>query len=442
MRTIEIFFVILIVLGAFVFSLQYVALPRPQLISNQDLRSLALTTLQTLDVKGELRKTVFSPTNDSSWAGLQISLTSSLPPDVVYNLSVYDIVESPQGFAMHNLVHSISNTQSDLGADSETIAYLVASPSTEFVRSPQKVDRTLYILNCSDSNGWWITGYTARSLASDVESLLSRYFQATVLVNSTYQLEQLLDGTSLKGENVQGAIVVNTFGEAVPIPADYCQGHPRESQGYQSGSYAKFAHTLGSKTRQYNWTWVSIVGYPLYYVSNTAIFSSSQAWGIYGTVQVGQAGVRAFLQGLDGQTYSYDSQGVAGSPGVVYFTQSAINFVNYYGIYPSYYQTSTRALDSAILATYNLNIDNARGYVFQPVSDGSKTWIAGATYSHKQGDEIHGSFTAIGLTRTPDVRVSALAILMYYNPELFSSELTFQGSSRLVWLELAKLGGG
>jgi hypothetical protein len=439
------FFVILIVLGAFVFSLQYTALPRPQVVSNQDLRSLALTTLQTLDVEGELRKTIFSPTNDPSWTELQISLTSSLPPDVVYNLSVYDIVEFPQGSAVHDFVYSISNTQNGLSVDSQAIAYLVASPSTEFIKTPKKVDRTLYILNCSDSNGWWITGYTARSLASDVGNLLSRYFQATVPINSTYQFGLLLSGTSLKGESIEGAVIMNTFGEAVPIPADYCQGHSRQSEGYdsQSGSYAKFAYTVGSRTRQYNWTWVSIVGYPLYYVSNTAIFSSSQAWGIYGTVSVGQPGLQAFLQGLDGQTYLYNSQGLTGSPGVVYFTQSAINFANYYGVYPSYYQTSTRAIDSSILTTYHLSIDNVRGYIFQSLSDGSKTWIAGATYSHKhQGDEIHGSFTAIGLTRTPDVRVSALAILMHYNPELFSSELTFKGSSRLVWLELAKLGGG
>ena len=81
---------------------------------------------------------------------------------------------------------------------------------------------TLYILNCSDANGWWITGYTSQSLAQNLYNLLSPYFAHTVMVQNTAQLGQILNGTSLHGEDVQNAVVINTCGEAVPIPSGYC----------------------------------------------------------------------------------------------------------------------------------------------------------------------------------------------------------------------------
>ena len=83
---------------------------------------------------------------------------------------------------------------------------------------------TLYILNCSDANGWWITGYTAQSLAEDLYKMLSPYFVKTVMVQNTAQLGQIMDGQyiSVQGETVQNAVIINTFGEAVPMPTAYC----------------------------------------------------------------------------------------------------------------------------------------------------------------------------------------------------------------------------
>ncbi len=81
----------------------------------------------------------------------------------------------------------------------------------------------------------------------------------------------------LHGENVQNAVIINTCGEAVPIPSAY-SGTP-----YQTDGYARYCYLLGQKVNQYNWTWTSIVGWPFYYVTNTALFSNSQNnWGIYG----------------------------------------------------------------------------------------------------------------------------------------------------------------
>jgi hypothetical protein len=440
MKTIEVLMVISVLFGAFFATTQLAFLPSPRSISSPNLRELALTTLQTLDVKGELSQITFRSASDPSWSDLQSALSSSLPPNIVYNLTVYDVNTSKDGKTVtYRLVHSISSDEYYSAADSETASYFVTSPNVTYTVTPQKIAKTLYILNCIDANGWWITGYTGQSLASDLRNLLSPYFQTTILVNSTYQLGLLLNKTALRGETVQDAVVINTFGEAVPIPSGYYQ-----TQGYDSihTSYAKYSYILGQKVNSYNWTWISIVGYPFYYVTNTVTepFKSTQAWGIYGTIGVGPSGLNAFLQGLDSppKSYSYIPTNITGKPGDVWLTDDALYCTNYYGIYPSPHQTSTRALPESILSDYSLSCASS-SLVFQETVN---HYFAGATYSHIASDnKIHGSFTAIGLTRIPDIRITALGLLQFYRPTLYKSEFTASGTSRLVTLQLGQHGG-
>jgi hypothetical protein len=447
MRTVEICMVALILFSAFGIASYFAVLPSPHMISSQNLRELALSTLETLDVNGDLSRTVFTSSSDPSWTSLQIALASSLPPNIVYNLTIYDILTSSDGSVTYSLLGSFSNSPGSLGVASDAASYVVTSTNVTFTTTPQKIGEnmgkniTLYILNCNDANGWWITGYNAQGLASDLNHLLSPYFQKTVLVNSTYQLGQLLNGTSLQGERLQDAVVINTFGEAVPIPAGY---YSSTNVGYDPDSghanhYARYFHTLGQRVNSYNWTWVSIVGYPFYYVTNTATFASTQnTWGIYGMQVVTGYGLGAFLRGLDSQSYLYISQST-GSPGVVQFTWNASYYSNYYGIYPSPYQTSTRALPTSILGTsgYNLYV-LPNSYIFNVVNN----WIAGATFNHRGSDsKVHGSFTAIGLTRIPDIRITALGLLQFYIPTIYKSEFGASGTSRLLVLQLAQQGG-
>ncbi|MEA2090507.1 MAG: hypothetical protein U9O89_07125 [Thermoproteota archaeon] len=456
MRTVEILFVIIIVLAASIASTQFAVLPSPRLMFNPNLQALAETTLQVLDTNGELTRTVFSDPDDSSWWELQVALSACLPPNVVYNFTVYNVV-SQGGVTTYQKVRSFSDAGGDLGVSSKSASSLVASPNVTYTITPQKIGEgegknrtlTLYILNCEDANGWWITGYTAQTLAADLYNLLSPYFETTIMVSNTTQLGLLLNGTRISKnpkENVTDAVIINGFGECVPIPSEYCQRHQRENEGYYSprDSYSKYCHTLGIRTRQFNWTWVSIVGYPLYYVSNTATFKNEQnSWGIYGMRHVGPAGLNAFLRGLDNQTYDggvwrwddeegwvYGDGWITKSPGVVEFSLEAYYRSNYYGLYPAPYQTATRALPSSIEDDYNLTI---QAVVFKPKEDS----IATATFRHAGG----GALTAIGLTRIPDIRVTALALLMYYHPQLYKSHFEATKTSRLVVLQLAKQGG-
>jgi hypothetical protein len=151
-----------------------------------------------------------------------------------------------------------------------------------------------------------------------------------------------------------------------------------------------------------------------------------------------QGGINGFLQGLDNKTpFQYDESGITGSPGVVYLSSEAMYYCNYYGIYPSPYQTSTRALSTTILSKYHLNVGL---YVFNQAGN----YLPGAVYRHVfQGDtKITGILLALGLTRTPDIRLTVLSLLSYYKPQLYRSEYTAAGTSRLVVLQLGQVGGG
>jgi hypothetical protein len=438
MRTVEVMFVIVILLTSFLITTQFAVLPSPTQTFGTNLRELSTSTLEMLDDQGILSATVFEDPTHLAWGNLQKALSASLPVNVVYNFSVYNI-STIDGIVSYQLTHSISDAS--FGVDSDAASLLVASPDVTFTQDPQKVGEstgqniTLYILNCSDANGWWITGYTGQSLAADLYELLSPYFTNTVLVNSTYELGLLLDGTLLTskvGESIEDAVVINTFGEAVPIPDDYCQGGSHEGAGYSWGSYAKYFHTLGSLTRQYNWTWVSIVGYPFYYVTNTNHFTSSEnGYGIYGMKAVQTVGANAFFQGLDGTGFTSNTTNIAAEIGVVQLTAEALDSCNYYGIYPSPYQTSSRAFDQSIETFYHLD----RVASMFELASGR---VAAATFRHQDGS---GALTAIGLTRIPDIRVAAMGLLMYYGPTVYRSEFGASGKSRLVTLQLGQQGG-
>jgi hypothetical protein len=435
MRTIEVLIVIIIITGAFIGTSFFAVLPWPRQVSPLNLRRLSFTTLQMLDSDYGLSTAAFDVDNATLWSELQIALSASLPPNVLYNLTVYEVDSSTGGAELYANQKTVSNTES-LGSTSDASSYLAASSNVTFNVIPEKIGEhsgggTLYILNCSDANGWWITGYTAHSLAQDLYRLLSPYFSATVMVQNTTQLANILAGTPLQGETLGNAVVINTCGEAVPIPTAYC------TTPYSDNSYARYSYEVGQKVRQYNWTWASIVGYPFYYVSNTAAFSAQQNdWGIYGMRMTAQGGVRAFFQGLDNQPYVSDTSGVCSDVGQVTLTSNALYYCNYYGIYPSEYQTSTRALSNSILASYNLTIGLN---VFDPKGN----YLPGAIYRHvfDGSTSTTGTFLALGLTRTPDIRLTSLSLLSYYQPRLYRSEYTTYGTSRLVVLQLALVGG-
>jgi hypothetical protein len=433
MRTLEVVIVIVILLGAFVVVSYFTVLPAPRTVAPINLRRLALTTLQTLDSNHDLSRASFDVDNDTTWNHLQIALSAMLPADIIYNLTILEVNSDAIGTELYTPLKSVSNAP-NLGTASDASQYFVASSNVTFSVTPEQIGEhggggTLYILNCSDANSWWTVGYTAQTLAQDFYNLLSPYFKQTVMVQSTTELGQILDNHPLHGEVLQNAVVINTCGEAMPIPTSYYDGDP-----------ARYAWTLGQRVLAYNWTLASIVGYPIYYVSNTALFPNDKnSYGIYGMKDVGPAGLNAFLQGLDNQTYLNNSTWITASlSGVKYLTSKSMDDCNYYGIYPSPYQTFTRALPVYVTSMYNLNVTT---YIFNP--DGG--YNPGAVYRHSTVEggtsTFKGGFLALGLTRTPDIRVTALGLLSDYKPRIYRSDYAAYNTSRLAVLQLGLAGG-
>ncbi len=443
MRTVEVLLVVFLLGAAYVATSSYIALPTPSAVSPVELDRLAYTTLQELDSRYDLSSVAFQNSSSPEWGLLQVALAASLPPNMVYNLTIYNVNTASNGAPLYSSVASISNAANLVSSDASS--YLEASSNVTYISTPQQISTngipiTLYILDCSDTNGWWITGYTPSSLAQTVYSLLSPYFKTTILVQNTNQLNQLLNGKPIEGESLKNAIIVNTNGEAVPIPSQFNSTNPL---GYDSThtSYAKYDYTLGQLTRSYNWTWVSIVGWPFYYVTNTGFLSTTQnSWGIYGMNIVGSDGLSAFLEGLDNQPYLFTGSST-GQPGVVYLSSQAQSLCNYYGLYPSAYQTSTRALPLSIMTQYNLTVTT---YLFNNATYAGSLYNPGAVYRHwtTTVTNYQGGFFALGMTRIPDIRLTALGILCDYQPARYGSLYTAAGSNRLVVLQLGIVGGG
>src|SRR5665647_1108944 len=246
-RTIEVLFVIIIIASSIIATSYFTVLPPPREVSPINLRRLSFTTLQMLDSNYDLSRAVFETDNPSVLHGLQVAISASLPPNVIYNLTIYDVnqgdsLETNVGGDLYNKKISISNAE-NLGVTTDVSTYTVASSNVTFNFTPEKIGQqnggTLYILNCSDSNGWWITGYTTQSLAQDLNNLLSPYFVNTIMVQNTSQFATILNGTSIQGENLRNAVVINTCGEAVPIPTAYCKSP------YSVDSYANYSYFLG-----------------------------------------------------------------------------------------------------------------------------------------------------------------------------------------------------
>ena len=94
------------------------------------------------------------------------------------------------------------------------------------------------------------------------------------------------------------------------------------------------------------------------------------------------------------------------------------------------------SIATSILNNYNLAVGL---YVFDQVGN----YLPGAIYQHVFEDDVNitGSLFALGLTRTPDIRLTSLGLLSYYAPRLYRSEYTTFGTSRLAILQLGLVGG-
>jgi hypothetical protein len=133
MRTLEVVIVIAILTWAFVVMSYFTVLPAPRQVSPINLRRLALTTLQTLDSSRDLSEAAFDSGNDLAWNNLQVALSSMLPPDILYNLTIFDVKSDATGTSLYVPVQKLDGTTAsisnspNLGTASDASQYFVAS---------------------------------------------------------------------------------------------------------------------------------------------------------------------------------------------------------------------------------------------------------------------------------------------------------------------------
>ncbi|MEM3795211.1 MAG: hypothetical protein QW429_04990, partial [Thermoprotei archaeon] len=122
----------------------------------------------------------------------------------------------------------------------------------------------------------------------------------------------------------------------------------------------------------------------------------------------------------------------SGQQVIVYASTQLEAAENYYGIYVSSYQSSSRPLQNP----------NSCGLepimaVFNSFSYGNTNYYPAEVYTN---NNQKGYLIDIGLVRIPDIRIAALALLMFFHPQVVpSTNFESSGYTRLVVLQLGEV---
>jgi hypothetical protein len=205
MRTIEVIIAIAILIGGVAGLTAYLSVPPPQTISSAQLTQLGYSLLQRMTASGVLQQAAFNPNNPIFVGQLESAFLASLPSNVVYNLTVYNVLQRSINGANSTSyvpVWNISNFSGRSPRFTVTISYVISPLNLSYNIKPHPYPATLFILNTSDAEGWWITGYTGSSLALALKQIFTvrQYFAQVVTINNTAQMNQLLSFGSLQSK--------------------------------------------------------------------------------------------------------------------------------------------------------------------------------------------------------------------------------------------------
>ena len=156
----------------------------------------------------------------------------------------------------------------------------------------------IVIIAITGTEGWWVN--------PDPIINLAKQFTTNVIeirdMNALYNF--------IENPSIEKAIVINTHGEAVPIPRQYVEGDPPNGNPKWRDWFTKIRDDIST----YQWIWVSVDGYPFYRVSNP----SYTEWrlGPYHGITSGNGpttqGVQIFLPGIrigsGGGVITYDGK--------------------------------------------------------------------------------------------------------------------------------------
>ncbi len=135
----------------------------------------------------------------------------------------------------------------------------------------------VYLLAVEGYPSSWVRASTLLNL---LQPLVGKLISKVVVVNTSTAWEELLS----KGP--ASAIVINCHGEAVPVTASI------ERDAANPSKWVQMFRRIGERVRN-GWIWVSVIGYPFYYVANsTGLYSWSPNSGFYGP---GDSGAKIVL---------------------------------------------------------------------------------------------------------------------------------------------------
>jgi hypothetical protein len=438
MRTLESLFVVIIVFATLTTVFNRGVLPAPIETSSTGLQGLADSAIATLDKEGYLTQSIFEKDpvlSDVKWKSVVETIDSALPLGTVFQLKVYRIDEDPAtGIINYTPLRTAGNAESGLPPGSITTSYTITNPDVTVTKIPETITPTrsitLYILDIQEAKGWWITGYDGHTLAQTVKEAMNPYFKLIVMINNMTDYEKLLNGqkiTTSTFEDIHNAIVVNPFGETIPIPTNI------------SWAQDQFTFKLGGIVNTYNWTWVSLVGYPFYYLTNTVRYNGindQNGWGIYGMVQLEPKGYDGFLYGIDNPSISFGSITLsntfqASSPGVIFSGEK---------------QTATRAFSLSYLSPHNIQLGKNcfSGKYYSPSITGTGTWATpdgaysndGVTYAQTSINNANQIFYGYGLNIGTSETVKQLQVRIDAWSSLAGKKIKLEVSSDagLNWL--------
>jgi len=432
LRTTEAIFMVVITFGVLLAVTNFAIIPTPRVSSSIGLQESASKIVRNIDEDKFLTSAVFSDDADD-WGNVVKTIKDSIAPGLLFKITAYEIDENEgTGVLSYNPVLEGSNFSGAFPSGSVSVSYTVTSPEVTVTPTPEKVayedaggtqsSTTLYILKCSDARGWWITGFTSDSLADDCYRQMSPYFKTTVMVTSTTDFWKLLNGVRISAdpnERVEGAIILNTLGECVPIPTAYISQIPGASKD-------NFSNYIGKRVATFDWEWISIVGYPFYYVSNTA-YTLDSAWGIIGLKDIGPKGLEGFLDGIKGDNYDGSNPDAYGMNPTVEYTDLLKDYMNYYGIYPALSQSATRAFTKTYFESKQLSLITN---FFKPWPD-DNGYYAGAVWSRI----INGPWTD-GDKALADEAGSASTTINGYYQTFYNYGFTLDTSKTLTKVEV------
>ncbi len=164
----------------------------------------------------------------------------------------------------------------------------------------------VFVVQCRDAPSWWVGDINLVVEGFDDVMKQAGTMFNLIYVNTTQQLYDFMnnnpvtadDGSILRPKfeyRLNYSVFMNGHGEAIPIPSQFVSG--------TSPRWRDYFDFIRDQIKKYCWIWISITGYPFYYVSNHAYDSSWNTWNVPGLYNIGPPGVNEFLDSSTGDLY-------------------------------------------------------------------------------------------------------------------------------------------